>query len=71
MVQMKLKRKYTKVGKGQVGYRPSGGGGDSTKRRPNYKKCSDKQKMEIRALQPKMIMVMDARGKTKMVRENA
>ncbi len=69
MFQIKLKAKYRKGGKGQQGYKPNAGNGDSTKRRPNYKKANDAQRKEIQARQPKRIMVLMPNMKIRM--ENA
>ena len=51
------KAKYMHGGKGQLGYKPPSGGGDSTKHRVSYHKASDKEKARISASQVKMARV--------------
>jgi hypothetical protein len=62
-----LKAKYRKPK--PVGKYKSSLTGDSTKRRPNKHKMSDKRKLEIKAEQPLVTMVLLPSGKRRFVRE--
>lgn len=69
MFQIKLKAKYRRGGKGQLGFKPPSGGGNNSPKRPNYKKANDAQRKAIQARQPKRIMVLMPNMKIRM--ENA
>jgi hypothetical protein len=65
-VIMKLKDKYTKGGKGQLGFKPPAGGGNSTKKRANKHKASEAQRKAILLTQRKRVLVLQANGKLVM-----
>jgi hypothetical protein len=66
MYQLKSKRKHTMpktVGKHKAT------SGDSTRRRPNKRKLSDRAKLEQQARQPRRVRVLLPSGKTRMITE--